>query len=87
MPEKLIRSPRWTELERLRLDAGLDCASLGRKAGLSQAAVWRIENGVRTGSPDAVRRIAAVFGMSTTELEATRPTSSPSPSDELADVA
>lgn len=68
---------RWVELERLRKDAGHTTASLGRACGLTQHYIWMIENGDRRGSPTTLAKIARVFGMTATQLEATRPDQAP----------
>lgn len=82
-----VRAPRWPELERLRLDAGLSPAALAVRAGVDVQQVRRIESGWRIGRPETLKRIADVFGMTTTALLATRPTWSGAAAGEPAEAA
>lgn len=66
--------PRWTALEQMRWDAGLNHRALGEKAGLDHETVRAIELGLRYGRPDTLKKLATALGTTVAHLRETRPT-------------
>lgn len=72
------RWPVWTALETIMRNAGDDTATLAKKAGLTQPCVWQVIYGTRRGSHRTIYQIARAYGMTWSELDATRPDASES---------
>jgi transcriptional regulator with XRE-family HTH domain len=56
------------KLKRLRVDRVLSQRELARRAGLTHATVWRLENGFRDARPRTIRRLAEVLGVEPKDL-------------------
>ena len=56
------------KLKRLREDRVLSQRELARRAGLTHATVWRLENGFRDAHPRTIRRLADVLGVEPRDL-------------------
>ena len=56
------------KLKWLREDRVLSQRELARRAGLTHATVWRLENGYREAHPRTIRRLADVLGVEPRDL-------------------
>lgn len=57
-----------TKLKRLRQEKVLSQRELASRAGLTQATVWRLENGFREARPCTIRKLAKVLDVEPNEL-------------------
>lgn len=56
------------KLKRLREERVLSQRELARASVLTQATVWRLENGYREAHPKTIRKLAGVLGVEPREL-------------------